>query len=495
MKKLNKKTVVIICAAAGALLIALLAAAVIWDIALARNERGVAAHTINYYECGGSTFFTYDAALLENSLAGSVDAFLTVDGSTAIARAGTGLYRISESGIIMIHPSGVDRALLSMDSRYIVYTTATQLHIYDNQTGEVTDVSPDNSVSIPSIVISPDGQTVGYTVKASDGSFGMYTCSSTGKNITLRSRDAYAVGVGDNADFWYYTQVSSGDFYRSTDKRDKKLGASAANIFEFNRDLTEVTFDMNDVTYYSVDGKSAKTLVAGASVFSTAGSCKSTQGGSDRMSYVRDCDSLFGGIFYSFTQASSDDSSARDTYDIWYVARSCACTSLAVGAYQFSVSEDNARALCLIDDELYVLDIDSPKTAKLLQSDVYMYCNSVDFSNIYCIGRDAGLYLIKNLGSAYGIMSNAAYCITTDDGKCLVLTNYSVTGDLYCIDGDKGSTPCGSSVYYIQTAPGVCYFYTAPYSDDNGNNVYDLYISPDGTGFKLALKGIKLYSE
>ena len=328
-----------ICIAAGVVIAVAIAIAILIDIGNKKpNNRAEYTHTITYYytDADASTRFICDAQLLENKLAGNVDAFLTVDGTVGLARAGTGLYRITNSGITLIHPVGVDRALLSTDSTVTVYTTATQAHIYNATTDQTTDIKPENAVSIPSIVLSPDNGTIGLTVKDTNGEFCAYSYSN-GQLKTL-SRNASIVAISNNAEFWYYVDTVSGDYFYATAKSQKKLGTDVGNYFEFNRALTETTFDMNSVTYCSKNGGSAKSLVPGEAVFSTAAQCSSTQGGNSYVAYVRDCDTLLNGVFYNVL-SSSTDPSARDVYNLWYVNSRMIPTKLCGRAYQFSITK------------------------------------------------------------------------------------------------------------------------------------------------------------
>ena len=448
---------------------------------------------VAYYYTGADTssrFFIGDK-LLEDKLGGEVDAFLTCDGTMGIARVGTGLYLVEESGVKMVYPAGVSRALLSLDGGTIVFTTATQVHIYDRGADELYDIKPDDAVSIPSIVLSPDGKTAGYTVKSSDGRFTSYAYAE-GESRRL-SNNAYIIGVADNAEFWYYLTPDA-ELHYAKSGHDKLLGRDAASLFEFNRSLTEVCFDMNGVTYCSRDGRSAKRLIEGRSALATAGECFSTQGGDDCISYVRDCDTLLDSVFYDYKSAS-DDSGSRTVYDLWYVDSGCKATALARGAYQFSIDAERKKLTCLIDMELYCMDVNDPGTAKLVASNVYSYVASTDLKNVYCIGYDRSLYCIRDLGSPVKLYDDVVYCVLTDGGSCLFISDFSDTGKLYCADGVSEPKKVGSKVYMVETKPGFCCYYSAPYTDGEGRTVYDLYTSPDGKSFELALEGVKLYTD
>ena len=70
-----------------------------------------------------------------------------------------------------------------------------------------------------------------------------------------------------------------------------------------------------------------------------------------------------------------------------------------------------------------------------------------------------------------------------------------MTGKLYLADGSADPQKVGSKVYLVETKPSYCCYYTAPYTDEEGRTVSDLYISQDGASFELALTGVKMITE
>ena len=149
--------------------------------------------TYFYSDADGATRFFVNDKLLDDGISGHADAFLSCDGTVGIARGGSGLYRIDGEGIKKIYPAGVDRALLSLDNSMIVFTTATEVHVYDHGTGSIEDIKPEGVTGIASIAISPDGSTVGYSIKSKDGNFYAYAYEN-GESRKL-SNDAYLVAI------------------------------------------------------------------------------------------------------------------------------------------------------------------------------------------------------------------------------------------------------------------------------------------------------------
>lgn len=443
--------------------------------------------TYFYSDLEGGTRFAVNGKRLDNIIGGTVDSFLTCDGSAGIARAGTGLYRVDSEGILKIYPAGVDRALLSLDNNVIVFTTATEVHIYDHRTGELTDIKPEGIVGVASIAISPSGSTVGYSVKNSDGYFYAYAYEN-GESRKL-SNDAYLMALSDGASFWYYIRPENVELFYATPSSEKKLGTNVSSLLEFNRALTEVTFDMNGVTYASVNGSAARTLIDGASVFTTVAECESVQGGQDCQTAVKACTTMFDGIFYAF-RSSSSESSARTVYDLWYVDGGRNVTELVKGAYQFNITEDDSSLSCLVDDGLYIMDAKDPGKRECLCTSVYSYCASPNGKKFYCVGYDLGLYYVEAGAAPARIATNVVYSMITRDGKCLYLTDYDKVGKLCLADGANEPAAVAEGVAHLTSEPRAYYYYTDYYEDELGNQVNDIYVSLDGTSFELMTKSV-----
>ena len=472
---------------------ALVAAAVAVAFDIKGNRRAEAKeyeHNITYFFAAeeGCTRFIADSVLLEDKLLGRVDSFLSCDGTVGIARAGTGLYRVDKDGVKMIYSTGVNRGLLSLDGQKIVFTTATELHIYDHLTGGIEDVKPEGISAIPSIVISPDGGTVGYTVKDAEGKYVSYAYEN-GRSRKLDD-NAYIVAISNGAGFRYFIEPETFGLYYAKGGSKKLIAASVSQLIEFNRDLTEVMFDVNGVTYYSIKGRAKKTVVDGASVFTTVAGCASVQGGENCQSSVKDTSSLFGGLFYS-NLGSSTDENARSVYNIWYVDSNRRATALVRGAYQFAVTKDGGRLSVLTaDSELYTMRANDPKTAKLVSENVYSYTVSRDGERFYCIGYDLGLYLIEGDSQAVQLAKNTVYSVLAGEDKCLFIADYEDSaGKLIYADGRRPLTGISDGVAHAENLPGGYFYYVGPRTDSLGNSVYDVYVSADGVNFTLAVEG------
>ena len=489
---MKKPWLIILVVVLGLALIAM-GAAIALDIARSKpSEAKLREHSIEYFysDTEGVTHFLADSELLSDHVAGTVDAFITCDGTVAAARAGTGLYRIDKEGVTMIHPVGVDRALLSLDNRYIVYTTATEVHVYDNETGRVEDVKPDDIVGVASIVISPSGETVGYSVKNKEGEFCAYAYEN-GESRLLK-KNAYIMAVGDGAEFYYYIEPEGVGLYYSEGRREKKIGSNVSSLLEFNRELTEVIFDMNGSTYASVNGGSARELAEGASVYCASASCESVQGGESCTSSVKDIATLWNGVFYA--ERSSADAS-RSAYDVWYVDPSRRATALVKGTEQFFISRDGSTLSCIVDRTLYKLPVRDPQSREVVANNVWSFSVSPDANDYYCVGYDMGLYYITGKSVAVKRAENVVYSVLTGDGRCLYLSDYSSTGKLYSFTGGGEIAYIAGGVFRVETEPGLCYYHTAYYEDEFGVNACDIYVSADGVNFEKAVEAVPYEEE
>lgn len=444
-------------------------------------------HTIAYFYADeeDGTRFVADGAPLDSLLSDEIRDYYTCDGTVSAAIAGTGLYRVSKDGAVMVHPAGVTRALVSLDDRYIVYLTATTLHIYDDNTGAVTDVKPDEEGSMVSAAISPDGSAVGFSIKSSEGKYSAY--AYVNGECRKLSDDAYLVAIADGAEFWYFARIKDAALYRASGSREKKIADDVSQKMEFNRDLTEVTFDVNGETRYSVNGSAAKPIVKGRSLYTTKAQCVSKQGGDLVEASVMDCGTMFGCAFYS-ARESSDESSSVTVYDVWYVNGAKKAKELVEGAYAFGLSDDGSTLSCLIDKLLYVMDVRDREGAKAIARNVYSFNTTRDGGKFYGIKYDGSLFVCDREGAASTVSKDAVYSMVTPDGRCMYLGEYEKTGNLYVTDG-KETNKAATGVVHIDVFPGMCVYYTAPYDNENGVKVCDVYASPTGDDFALVVKG------
>lgn len=464
---------------------------VILDVAGRRvpDEKEMLGSIAYYYsEADASTHFYADDVLLDDSVAGTVDAYLTVDGTVAIFRAGTGLYRVDSEGILKIHPAGVDRAVLSLDNRYILYSTAKSVHLYDHETGELTkDVF--KGESILSLVISPNSSVFAASVLDDDGICASYAYHDG--SVTHLGNGKYVIGVADDVEFAYFFGYENGKLdptlYYQKGNTATALASKVSPIFEFNRDLSEITFDINGKTHYSVNGSAPEKLLD-ASVYTTAGQCTATMGGPACSVFLRDCESLFSSLFYTYYEATDKSNHVFTAYDLYFVDASYNAQTVAKGISQFSIGSDRRTVLCLADDALYRISARDPEHPRLLCDSVFSFAATKDLSDIYYISTTATLFYLESPGNAIPLAGNTSTASVTKDNVCLFITDYKEKGTLnYAVRDEVGKI--ADDVYFTESFAKLCVYYTNAYETEG---VFDVFVSGDSRSFELGLKQVVL---
>lgn len=488
MKKTWVKILVIGLAAA-----VLIAGAIILAVVLRKDEVKRSEHSIVYFyeDAAGATRFFCDDKLLEHQISGAVESFVSCDGSVGLAKAGTGLYRVDPDGVLMIYPVGVVCEALSLNNRVIVFSTATEVHIYDHDTGKLEDIKPEGITGVPAVAVSEDGSTVAYTVKTADGRYEAYV-HENGASRKLAD-NAYVLAVSPKAGIAWFADPSSSSLYfvRNCGK-PKKVCENVSGLVEFNKGLTEAMFDVAGVTHYSVRGAKPKPIVNGASVYTTKPECSSLQGGDAMAGSVADCTTLFGGVFYSSFTSSSD--SSKTVYDLYYVDRSHKVTELVKGASSFSFTEDRKKLACIVDKSLYLMGCDDPGTAKVLAENVYSYCMTGGAEKFYLVGFDLTLCYLTPGNAPEKIASNVSRAVIAGDGKCLFVADYDESagaGKLMLADGTSEPVTVLESVSHFESMQKLFFAYSKIYENEYASSVFDVYTSPNGESFSLALKGAR----
>lgn len=480
MKKTSFKIIV---AAAAALAVLAIGVAVAVDLSAGKETVKPCDHSVSYYftEADGCTHFFYDGKLLEGAVAGYVSAYLTCDGTVGIFSAGTELYRVSESGILKIFPAGVLRAALSLDNGTVVFTTSSQLHIYDAASDSIETVKPEGISGIPAIAVSADGSAAAYTVKTADGRYVTYV-HENGESRLL-AEDAYILAVGANAKNAWFVRPEGAELYYLKGSRLKKAAENVSGLVEFNRDLSEAIFDIQGVTHYSRNGSRAKALVENASVFTTKPKCASTNGGEFATGSVADCTTLFNCVYYTTLTSSKDQS--QKVYNLYFVDRFCRSRELALGASSFSVYGKKLAAT--VDRDLYIMNSDDPGTAKKIAENVYSF-SVRDDGSLYVLALDQKLYFIEN-GTVLPLAENVIRLVGAGN-RGLYLSGYQRTGTLSVADGRLPIVTVTDGIARIASKPGAQFAYSDYYTTDSGKKVCDVYSSSDGLTFTLALEGV-----
>lgn len=480
MKKLWIWILIGLLAAAG------IAAAVALDITGGRRASSKPyEHNINYFYSNteSTTRFVIDAETLTDKLIGNVDAFLSCDGTRAVVRAGGALYSVDKDGVKSLYPAGTDLAILSLDGGKAIFTTATEVHIVDLTTGSTEDIKPEGVSGIGSVVVSPDGKTVGYSVKKGD-KWTAYA-HENGESRLLRE-DACIAGIADGAAYWYFVDMGDYSLRFMKGGRERKLSSSFSGMIEFSRDLKDAIFDEEGVTYYSRMGRDPKPLAEGNSLFTAGLLCSAPQGGGPVNAEVKDTNSLLGRLYYSYRTSSEG---APTVYDLWYVNGRGSAKLLAKNAYKFFENEDGSRlSVLMADGKLYDMDMGEPKGAQLIASGVADYCSMGD-GTFYYIDSNGGLFFVNGVKGAKPMQaaSGVSSCAVSPEKICVFLTK---SNELCYAKNGVATELALTGVRHMETMGAAVFCYTEPYTDEYGVSVYDVYSSADGLEWSLAVPAV-----
>lgn len=448
-------------------------------------------HSINcfYSPADGMTTFFMDSVKLSDQIAGSVTKIGTVDGTTGYVTAASALYHIDSTGMLKIYPAAVTNAVLSLDGRFILFATATEVLLYDHSAKEYTKLPEIPCKSIVGLVLSPNGDSAGITVVDSANRINSYVYSNG--SLTSYGSDRCIAAIANGGKLSYYLAAPngevSGSLYYVREGKEKLIGENASNYFELNRDMTEITFDMDAKTYISRDGKTAKKLVD-ASVLSYAGAQYSTQGGKAVTTLVKNTNTLLDNIFYTDIMAKHEDGYQIAEYNVYYIDSTLNASELALGASQFTVAEDRKAILCTVDEGLYRVSVTNPKRPELIASGIYSYCCTSDLKTIYPIDTSGNLWRIENGQSSTTLLFGIQLAKMMQNGTVICYAPKEEGGTLLWLQGNLADK-IATGVAYFEVFPQMT-AYLCNYNSDS--NTYDLYISTDGVNYTPGAEGVQI---
>ena len=488
---MKRSTKSILIAAAAVIVIAAAVALIVINSAV--NPDPEREHSILYLQSSEdeNTYVFYDDAMLDTYIPGSVDAYLTCDGSVALMRGGTGLYRADKDGIIKVYPVGVDRAVLSLDNRFALFSTSTKAHVYDHESGEVTEIEGLNAEEITSLVISPNSKAFAVSVIDENGKTMTYVYKD-GETKLLRE-NACIAAIGDDGESGYYVEAYgnelTGKLYYIA-KTDKLIAEKAEANFEISRDLREITFDIEEKTHYSIDGSKAKKLMD-ASVITYAGKSSCAMGGKYCTVNIKDVDSIFDCIYYTAYTSQDENSNTLRSYDLYYVSSNRAVTKLVGGTTRFVIGDDGKRIACLVDNDVYTVSAYNPTSPTKVITNCYTFTCTGDLEEFYAVDNYATLKYVRLGESPVTLLANAYFVIMGSDDTCLCINDYEDNGgSLYYVkNGVCSEEPVANGVYSVEAMHGVVVYY-ADGSESTG--VFDVYASKDAMQFELALEKVQL---
>lgn len=447
-------------------------------------------HSLLYFynKSDNATSFYADGKKLTDRINGAITSIGTVDGREGFVVAASALYRINDEGLLKIYPAAVTNAVPALNGGRILFATATKVHLYDEASGDYAELEGIEADSIIDLALSPSGSAAGVTV-AKDGHMMSYIYS--GGKVSQYGADKCIVAVSDDASIVYYIdavdQELSGTLHFVKDGKDSEITAQASPYFELNRDLTEITFDISGKTHISRNGEKARKL-ADSSMLSYAGSQRTNMGGKACTTVLKNTDTMLDGLFYTNLVGEDADDNKYDQYDVYYVDSSLSCSTLVLGATQFSASEDRKSILTVVDNALYKVSAYNPKSPELVSSNVYMYCCARDLSDLHCLDVYGNVTRLENGKKSVALVTGIDLIKRLENGTVLCYCSAERNGTIFALKVDR-AVPVAVEVNYFEVYGNVVTYLT---NYNETEHTYDLYISENGEDYELNEQGVLL---
>lgn len=443
-------------------------------------------HSLTRFYCGEDTmtYFYADGQKLEDKIAGNITKLTSVDGQSGIMTAATALYHIDETGILKIYPAAVSNAVLSLDGRYALFATAQRVFLYDNESKQYEQVLEVEAKRIISLALSPDGSAGGAAIVTDDDRIESYVIKNGSSE--LYGEDKLLFAVSDGGAISYYLEApdgtTTGSLHCVKNGRDSLIAENASSYFELNRDLTEITFDINEKTHISLNGGKAKKLVD-ASVFSYKGEQYSGQGGDAVTVLLKNTDTLLDSVFYTNVTGEDQSGNRYAQYSCWYVNSSLSVNKLVGGTDQFQVSENGKELLCVVDGGLYRVSAYNPKKPELVAGSCYSFCAAPDLGTIYSIDPNGNLRIIGEGRDSDIVVTGVQLAKRMNNGTVICYAPSESNGTLLWLRDGKANA-IATNVSFFEVYPQVA-MYLSDY--DESSESYSLYTSTDGVEFTFGL--------
>lgn len=450
-------------------------------------------HSITHFysKKANESFFYMDGVQLSDRIGGGVTRIGTVDGTSGYILAATALYHVDETGILKLYPAAVTNAVLSLDSRFILFCAASQVFLYDHSVKEYKEIPDIDARTIVSLVLSPDGGTAGITAVDKNKGIKSYIYHANEGRTEAFGDSRVIAGAANDAALVYWFEAPdgelSGKLHCVKNGEDVLIAEKASNYLEFNRDLTEITFDIDEKTHISMNGGKAKQL-ADTSVFSYSGAQRASQGGQACTVLLKNTSTLLDSVFYNDITAKDDQGNTYEQYNVYYINSSLHASKLAGGATQFSVSENGKEIVCIVDDCLYRVSAYSPKAPQQLFTGAYTFCAGEDIDELYVIDRSGNLYEYRdgNVGTVQ--VTGVQHAKRMNNGTVICYASLEEGGTLLWYK-DGRSNAIASNVAFFEVYNDFA-MYLSDYDKDD--NTYDLYTSTDGAEFTLGVERVEI---
>ena len=221
------------------------------------------ALTIFYNDNSNMTDVLNSQGKLLNSTSQPYSILQSMDCSAILRMENNSDYYISSEKTIALEDP-VDRAILSDNGKFIIYTTRddvdTQcLYLYDVKKEKKKLIAKAFDEDYNLFTVLPDGKTITYTTYTNSmpRKLEAFICKK-GKKPESLGENTMILAVSYNLDYMFFCRLNQENQYslyvRHNGKDQKLTDHLAGNKLLFNRDYSEVMFSDNDSTYVSTNG-------------------------------------------------------------------------------------------------------------------------------------------------------------------------------------------------------------------------------------------------
>lgn len=381
---------------------------------------------------------------------------------------------------------------MTISGGFIAYVDEDNtLGIYNIKNGKNARISDDVNAD-KSIVMSPDGKYVAYTVTDKNGDDDLYVYN--GKKSVEIDDALVAIAISNKGKYIYCYNTDKDGLYIYDMKGDStKLSVGVGGTYVFNRDNTEMIFTASDGDcYISVKGGDKQKLGSGMLmpiVPAYAQSVTFYLGYSGRtftsISYGVD---TLSEMFYYNTSAGTVVY-LEDDIETERVA-----SSVMYGSAR--LSDDGKTLYYQRDDSLYRVKVNDIDDSEEIAEDVVTFATASNGKSAYYIDEDDILWYVKGTGKPKKVADDIVSIAVTHDGYAMFIGEYSYSsnsGVLYaCKNGGKKTQILDdvyrSSSYGTTMTPSATYCF-AGYNSETGT--VDMYAVESGTEFTMIVEGVR----
>ena len=378
-----------------------------------------------------------------------------------------------------------------------------ELYLYDTNAKRSARITSDALYGDNYMCISPDGKTVGYIGDFDEGDFNGYIKQDGKSAERLESRNSIPLAISNKGKYIYYGRFSdginsSGTLYVKSGRNENSLipefRPSWAQLM-FNRDYSQVIFNLNDSSYISRNGNERDRLSNSSVVIVLSPAFSGISSIGDSMPGVvsrRDNTLVYNVKSFANTVVVSDEGNLLYVTNKFETERiSGISDSYYYNYLPVQISKDG-KTLLFINNSGHLSSINPTKSndeRKELARSIRAFAASDNGKLIYYVNNENDLFVIKNNRDPERIATDVypSY-IALFGNKLFFLADYSSRsgGDLsFSNNGGKRTRVSGASdVTQIWRTPTNLFYIT---NDD------DLYRSSGSEKFSLFQADISGY--